>query len=346
MDNIKGIKQLNSYEKSDYYFFLRGFGNEIPELEDLYKKVRTSKITILYGPSGSGKTSLIRCGLANKYGKNDWLDIMIRKGSMRLLQSAYNELRTNALDVVPRLNESVRNEELAGETYTLLSNVCRDYAGTPIYLIFDQFEEVLIADKEDTSKDRSIQKEVSEKEEFNIFLEKVLKQDLNVRIIISLREEYLGYLDYFEKTIPSLFLNKVRLDRLEMEQLKAITTRILEINGLVIHDAALTELVEKTRDAVSLKFDLPYYQIFMYQFLKYLPQNTSGVISIDTIKEFLLKDAMKLYLDERIERVAESNSINKISVSEIWSVLNELVTNDGTKKQLQLTEIQQVLNRR
>ena len=66
------------------------------------------------------------------------------------------------------------------------------YNFIPIYLIFDQFEEIFIFGSE------------AEQLEFFDFLHRILKSQLPVKILLSMREEYLAYLSSFEKQVPQL----------------------------------------------------------------------------------------------------------------------------------------------
>jgi hypothetical protein len=68
----------------------------------------------------------------------------------------------------------------------------------PIYLIFDQFEELYILGTKD------------EQEKFIESVKEILKAEQPVKMIFSIREEYLGHLFEFEKEVPQLLRKKTK----------------------------------------------------------------------------------------------------------------------------------------
>src|SRR6187551_783385 len=102
---------------------------------------------MVYGPSGAGKTSLIECGLRNQFSDADWYALSIRKGAdinasvFAGISEALKE--KTALDPVtkmpvdPQMEFGQAVEKLFAERYQ------------PVYLLFDQFEELLISGNAD-----------------------------------------------------------------------------------------------------------------------------------------------------------------------------------------------------
>ena len=145
------FKFLDSFTKEDKNIF---FGRD-QETEELYQKVFESKLLLVYGVSGTGKSSLIQCGLANKFQESDWLPISIRRGA------DINESLTNSILKAgdSPLEKGARGiDDKSVKKPSLKKNLRNLYLDNfkPIYLIFDQFEELFIfgskTEKEDFIK--------------------------------------------------------------------------------------------------------------------------------------------------------------------------------------------------
>src|SRR5262249_36114676 len=122
------FKFLDSYTSDDRDIF---FGRE-KEVEELYYKVLDGNLLIVYGSSGTGKTSLIQCGLATKFDDADWMPVIIRRGE-NLNDSLKKALENLAL-VPLKANHSLPKN---------IHSVYLDHF-KPVYLLFDQFEELFI----------------------------------------------------------------------------------------------------------------------------------------------------------------------------------------------------------
>ena len=132
------FKFLRPYQKEDINYF---FGRK-SETEELYEFVNRNRIVLVYGQSGTGKTSLIQCGLANLFEPTDWIPVYIRRKA-DINRSLIRELKA-MLEPDPTATE----EEFDGKNYldelsSLVQQITAHYL-RPVFLIFDQFEEVLI----------------------------------------------------------------------------------------------------------------------------------------------------------------------------------------------------------
>jgi len=205
------FKFLDSYTRQDKEIF---FGRD-REIEEMYQKVFESKILLLYGISGTGKTSLINCGLANKFEDSDWLPVTVRRGRS-ILDSLVKELQKNA---IPPSSASGRTlppgeDKLAvgsrqyavkdikpGNVVKSLQSLYLDHF-KPIYLIFDQFEELFIFG------DRK------ERENFIQVIKAIVDSDVQCRLIFSIREEYLASVTEFELTLTDFLANRMRVEKM------------------------------------------------------------------------------------------------------------------------------------
>ncbi len=158
------------------------------EIDSLYQMVFESSLILVYGPSGSGKTSLIQCGLASRFQKTDWFDVPIRRRS-DINTAIWQEIRKKAVTPIPE------KATLADAVESLFLDFFK-----PVYLIFDQFEELYILGSKE------------EQQQFIAEINRLIKADLNCKIIIVIREEYLGQLYEFEKTVTRLFDKRLRVE--------------------------------------------------------------------------------------------------------------------------------------
>src|SRR5690606_37435200 len=72
----------------------------------------------------------------------------------------------------------------------------------PVYLIFDQFEELFILGT------------AAEQQRFYNNIADLLKAGLQAKIILIIREAWIAQLNEFEKVIPALFDNRLRVERM------------------------------------------------------------------------------------------------------------------------------------
>ena len=218
------FKFLDSYQKEDADFF---FGRK-EEIDSLYEMIFQTRILVVFGTSGTGKTSLIQCGLANKFQSYDWLALNIRRGS----------------DLNASLDEALCNHSNGKYTFEkkdehkiddLKDKVRSVYKASfrPLYLIFDQFEELyVLGSKEEQTK-------------FIKAIHDILDSDQPVKIIISVREEYLGFMYEFEKKVPQLFRKKLRVEPMTLDKVLSV------MKGFNSFENSLVKIDEKDIDRIT-----------------------------------------------------------------------------------------------
>jgi len=335
-NKIYPFKHLAAYERDDIVFYK---GRE-KEINELYQMTFETDLLLVFGASGVGKTSLIRCGLANKFMSYEWLDISVRRGN-NINESLQEELNCH---IKPKKANSI------AEQIRLLRQQCF----CPVYLIFDQFEELYISGDE------------QEQEQFYSSVREILSLNQPVKIIISIREEYFGYLYDFEKKIPQLFSHKCWIKPKSVKTDEGEKTIIDEIlQGVVknedksnVHIENCDKLakviqsffeedeedaVKKTKNKDKL-IDLPSLQILFHEFYFHISNGRDfGSNEITTFKanefeKFLEKkkitdvnDLVWNYLENFVSNIIENKEIQQ---NIVWGFLLELVTDAGTKKHL------------
>ncbi|MCX6329069.1 MAG: ATP-binding protein, partial [Bacteroidia bacterium] len=149
------FKFLDSYSLADRDIF---FGRD-QEITELYRRVFERKMLLVYGISGTGKSSLVNCGLASQFDESDWLPVNVRRGNNIIdsLNDAFNK------QAIRPLKKSLTVSEK-------LQSIYLDHF-KPVYLIFDQFEELFIFGNQE------------EKEGFIKLIKEITESETQCRII-------------------------------------------------------------------------------------------------------------------------------------------------------------------
>lgn len=321
------FKFLDSYDKDDKDIF---FGRT-QETFELYDRIFETNLVLLYGASGTGKTSLINCGLGNQFESTDWHPIFIRRKN-NILESIDIELDRHA----------VKKTKPGTSFIEKVRSLYLDYF-KPIYLIFDQFEEIFIlGDKK-------------EQQEFFEMIYQLLETGLQCKVLISMREEYIAYLSEFEDVIPYLFDNRLRVEKMNSKNLKdvientAAKFKIQLQNGSSKSVAEL--IIDKLRDKHH-EIDLANLQVYLDRLYR-LDHDRKGGRSNILFDEALiaktgnLEDVMSYFLDEQLE-ILEKELKSKFRNAKDGApldILFELVTDNGTKHAIDLEQIKKRLKR-
>lgn len=245
--SLRNFKLWESYNQNEKALF---WGRD-QEIKNLYNKTFSSNLLLLYGAGGAGKTSMIRCGLGNMFEESDWYPIFIRKGN-NIIQSLSRALRNETGHP-----DKLRNNSIKEKIHELFLEKFR-----PIYLIFDQFEELFIlGDK-------------NEQDQFFRLLLELLNVNFQCKIILCIKEDYLADLDPYEEVIPVLFYNRMRLERMRREQLEEVIrgmTRELNIRlgdpeNLYLEqeqEDIINAIIKKVKGRYHQWVDLDELQVFM-----------------------------------------------------------------------------------
>ena len=332
MNIISPFKFLDAYTKEDKDAF---FGRD-EEVERLYEMVFQSNLTLVYGQSGTGKTSLIQCGLANRFNTTHWFDTYIRRNE-NINASLLNTLKQykteeeesgtlrqrlmNKRQAVKRTKAAVFEHE--NEVVRQLRRLYKHYL-KPIYLIFDQFEELFIIGTKE------------EQEQFYTTISDILESETYCRVIIIMREESIAELYHFEKIVPNLFERRLRVEPLNRPKTEQVIKGTIGQYNISLEEETL---VGKIIDLVSEGtgwVELTHLQVFLDQIYKAAkPDSESGIVFTDSLVQQVgsFEDIMGDFLDKQkvnIQLDAE-NKFSKISNSAVSKILNSFVTLDGTK---------------
>lgn len=312
------FKFLDAYEKEDKDIF---FGRDM-ETETLYQMTYQSNLILVYGMSGTGKTSIIRCGLSNKFDNSDWFDIYIRR----------NEEINKTLQRKLKSKDSLHSFEESYSTVEKINSLYLDHL-RPIYLIFDQFEEIFI---------------LGEPEEQMTFIHTIKElldtPDLPCKIIIIMREEYLAHMSDFEKIVPTLFDKRLRIEpmnRANASQVIIRTANNPRYDIELCYEELAGEIIDNITEGKG-RVSLTYLQVFLDRLYRIAAKKDPNHITFDAetlTQAGQIDDVLGSFLDDQLKVFATEVD----SWEEAMVFLKTLVSNKGTKYPVRREELTQLL---
>lgn len=321
MKENRPFKFLDAYQKEDYQVF---FGRE-KETERLYAALSGVKHLLVYGPSGAGKTSLIECGLRNQFSDADWFALSIRKG--------YN---INA-SVFTRIEEALEgkividsNSKLPEDKNNLFGQAVQqlfEERFQPLYLLFDQFEELFILGNEEEQK------------AFFKNLNKLISYKIPCRILLIMREEFIGCLSEFENLCPTIFKHRFRVEKMRKNKVGEMIEKSLEaptyncFYTLSDSKALAKKILNKLPDE-KREIELTHVQVFLNELWERANEKTSDN-EIPTLFPELVED------NDNLKGVLNSFLIKQVGELDMeygksyaMKILVAMISEKNTKQQV------------
>lgn len=329
------FKFLDAYTKEDRDVF---FGRE-EEVDRLYEMVFQSNLTLVYGQSGTGKTSLVQCGLANRFNHTHWFDVFIRRNEninssllsslkkFEIIEKESGTLRERLM----KKRQSVKRTTSTGLEHDngiirQLRLLYKHYL-KPIYLIFDQFEEIFIlGDK-------------TEQQQFYNTIADILKTESYCKIIIIMREESIAQLYHFEKIVPILFEKRLRVEPLSRAKTEEVINQTLAQFDISLEKEMLSQKVIDLLSEGTGRSELTHLQVFLDQLYKTaIPTSDGKIIFTERLIQEIgtFEDILGDFLEKQV--IAFQYEVDQkypeINSSAVSKVLNAFVTLEGTKRPL------------
>ncbi|MEW7292040.1 AAA family ATPase [Aquimarina sp. 2304DJ70-9] len=195
-------------------------------------------------------------------------------------------------------------------------------------VIFDQFEELFVhGTKEEINR-------------FGFFLKLIFDYKIPFNIIISLREEYFGYLDQLQSYIPHIFYKKIRLAHPDKESIKNIIEKSFQKFNINQYKGATNEELPdiekqnrielildqiKIKDNGSTSYHLPFLQVYLDRLYKIDYYRTYGSDSSRNENDTLLP------LEFKEDEIKEFGSIENVLENYIREINNKIIRNTDNK---------------
>jgi hypothetical protein len=271
------------------------FGRE-RETGELLQKIIAGKLVVVHAESGLGKTSLLNAGVSALLRERGFLPIKVRFNLAEIspVQAVFNAITDIAaqqcLDLEPGETETLwhyfKTAAFWSPDDTLL---------TPV-LIFDQFEEFFTFHEPEAREEFTRQLADLVHNTLPLLLRKAIRfgqfylygdEPPRVKIVISIRGDWLGQLDALSSTIPEILDNRFHLQALTRKQAREAITGPAKIED----ERFSTPRFRYSEDSINTMLD-------------YLSRRRErgGVVSKDEVESFQL---------QQLCRHIETNILNK-----------------------------------
>ena len=309
------FKFLEAYTRDDQDQF---FGREAEE-GSLHELSFNTNLMLIYGASGTGKTRLVQCGLARQFGKTRWKELYVRRGN-NIMDSLREKVQA---EIQKYKYEGLEPRKDTAEAVIQLQNLIF----TPVYLIFDQFEELFILPGKGGNAE--------ERKAFFQFVKEVTRPggSGSCHVILVMREEFIAYLWEFEKEIPELFDFRYRVERMRKDNVKEVIGKMLKSVKVIADEAAVDQIVE------ALKLDengieLTHLQVYLDRLYKKARESQSGgeIIIEEPMIQALgeIKAVIGNFLDEELAKLNKKFSKNRQHLP--LRLLGSMVSDEKTKR--------------
>jgi hypothetical protein len=207
------------------------FGGRDDDIEEVVARIMRGTVSVLYGKSGLGKTSLLLAGVFPEIRKRGVSPVHIR-----LLESPMGDLADTLTDAF-----SARCEATAIDILNCLTKVSQEHG---VLLVFDQFEEFFLRFR--TQVRRAGTAELDKEGQVLVALLGRIVRDkqLDIRILFSLREDYLADLDDLRDEIPELLESSYRIRPLTAYGTRQAIVRPLDNRGVIYSQHLISRLVD------------------------------------------------------------------------------------------------------
>jgi hypothetical protein len=229
---VRPYKLLDFYEAGDAAIF---FGRE-QETQLLTSLIHAHRLAVLYGASGTGKTSLLLAGVVPQLER---ADPPYETVTVRALEDPLLIIRR---DLRRRLPEADLSED--GSLLEFLDAATRALERS-LVIILDQFEEFFVRFGPNFR--------ASFFAELGALYD---ARDLPVKLVFSLREDWLASMSEVEERIPGVYRAKMRLLPLSRQQAGQAITQPVEQLGMAyapaLVDKLLDDLVDGQADQLAM----------------------------------------------------------------------------------------------
>lgn len=317
--SVSPFKLFEPYSLKDKNSF---FGRR-KEIFAIYNLLQQTQLLLIYGASGTGKTSIIQAGLPTAFKLTEWFRIAVRK------RDNINDSLRIELDKILDPKRKYGLPETIGLIYK------KNWM--PIYLVFDQFEELF-----------TLGTEVEQKQFFEN-IQTILTSELHCKIIFSMREEYIGHLYDYEYIVPSLFEYRYRVEGMKDATVRTVIEQMCAVGNVDLAEGktTATQILNQVKaDNPKQAAHLPYLQVYLH-YLFEKAKKISDKISFtpQVVSEIgALGNVLKLFIETQLE--SARLAFTKIGLPDDFAahLLDEFATDEGTKQSRRASDLAQTLN--
>ncbi|MGB0386531.1 MAG: SIR2 family protein [Ardenticatenaceae bacterium] len=314
-------KGLESFTADDTLIFV----GRAEESQRLTNRILAHRLIVFYGESGSGKSSLLRAGVTPTLAKQRALCVMaVPAPGQPLPEVIYRELLA--------AGQKAGLEPPATDSVPAIIRAWQGVLNAPIVFAIDQFEQLFLA------------YDAEEREVAAAFLQQ-LKNDrsLNVRLVLTLREDFLGRLQTLSAWLPDILSVRFRLERLGREEAQAAIEEPAALFDVRWESRLVQQLLDALYERAGGGISPAQLQIVCQRLYEQVEQERAGILSAEislALFEQLGGTAKILgdYLDETLKKLpSEQQPL-------AWELLTALVSSSGVKQRLPLSDLAHATN--
>jgi len=246
------------------------FFGRVRETGTLCSLVIARRAVLLHAQSGAGKTSLLRAGLIPELKRSEGV-VTFPIGRVMGAATLGNPYVQNVLSTLfPNLPEAALRGKSFTDAFASAMAAIGGEAQLPQLVIIDQFEEIFTFHPEWTSHRR----------EFFEQLGACLDALPQLSLLLSMREEYLAYLDAYASLLPDRMRSRMRLERLGVASAVDAVSRPAALAGMPFAAGVAEQLVDDLRrspedDSLGLYVEPVQLQIVCRQLWSRLAAETN-----------------------------------------------------------------------
>lgn len=305
-------KFLNNFIEQDETIF---FGRDT-EINEFLKIVKSNRLSLLFGKSGVGKTSFLLAGIIPKFFAQNYLPIYLRCNQNPLTSIKKKLIKLNMLKS-KELNEIPENELIK-----LVIEVLKDTKKI-LVIVIDQFEEFFI------TLSSHIRKEFIE-----VLKTIYIEQNIDVKIILSFREDFFVEFHEISHIIPDIINIRYRLSELSEEKARDSIIKPLNIIGLSMEGGLVNHILSEL--SVHGKIEPAQLQIVCFRLYSKLKENQKIITWEDLKNSHGVDGILEEYVDFALEDIM-SNDREKAK-----AILKSMVSAKNTRVPLRKSEISKI----
>jgi len=247
-------KFLDYFEAADRPIF---FGRD-EEVNHLVQRIVAHRLTVLFGQSGVGKTSLINAGVIPRLEEEGYTSLYLRvlREPAASIKQAVLQLKPNATSPPSHLHP------LSPDLCSFLEKTLP--SGSRLVILLDQFEEFFVRLGKAT------------RAAFAGELAACLESDLDLRFVLSLRDDYLARLHSLSAPLSDdILLNLFCLENLNVAQARLAVTQPAQAFKLRYEDELLETLLDDLEQEEGL--EPPQLQIVCHRLYQNLVESGQWV---------------------------------------------------------------------